>query len=71
MSKYIEVINEKPDARKKGLRMIVKGIKLDDNGQIVEIDCDYSAYRQYGAFRIAGDMSINGIVLDGMEAKNG
>ena len=71
MSEYIEVINEKPDARKKGLRMIVKGIKLDDNGQIMAIDCDYSVYRRYGAFHIAGNMSINGIVLDGMEAKNG
>jgi hypothetical protein len=63
MGKYIDVINEKPDARKKGFRMIVKGIELDDNGQIVGIDCDYSTYRQYGCFRVFGDMDTNGIVL--------
>lgn len=34
----VDVINEKPDARKNGLRMIIESIGLNDEG---EIECLY------------------------------
>ena len=30
----VDVINEKPDMRKKGLRMIIESIGLNENGEI-------------------------------------
>lgn len=69
MKKYIEIINEPPDARKKGFRMVIRGITIDD-GKLTEIDCDYSTYHQCGGFRLYVDKPIGHIILmEGGDAK--
>lgn len=70
MGKYIEVINEKPDSRKKGLRMIVKGIEIDDYGQIDGICCEYSVYKKIGVFS-AKLKAVNPIYMDLAEVDDG
>lgn len=50
MGKWISVINDKPDARKHGLRIKVQGVEVDDNNNITRILCDYSQYHEIGSF---------------------
>lgn len=50
MSKWISVINDKPDARKHGLRIKVRGVDVDDDNNITRILCDYSQYHEIGSF---------------------
>ena len=42
MNETITVINEKPDARKKGLRIVVDAVEVDENGWLKKIRFKYS-----------------------------
>jgi len=42
----IPVVDSKPDGRKKGLRMRIKHIDIDDNGEIESMFIEYSV--RYG-----------------------
>ena len=44
MSEYIPVIDERPDGRKKGLRMKVTGVEVDDQGYLEQIKVEWSTY---------------------------
>lgn len=44
MSEYIPVIDEQPDRRKKGLRMKVTGVVVDDQGYLEQIEVEWSTY---------------------------
>lgn len=46
--KIIEVINEKPNATKKGLRMQIDSVKVDEKGNVIEMVVKYSDYRICG-----------------------
>ena len=45
---YIRVIDSKPDARKKGLRMVVRSVCVDDEGNLESIYCEYSQKNELG-----------------------
>lgn len=45
----IPVVDSKPDGRKKGLRMRIKHIDIDDNGEIESMFIEYSTWREIGA----------------------
>lgn len=49
MSKYIPVIDERPDRRKKGLRMKVISLVVDDQGYLEQIEVEWSTYDRRGA----------------------
>lgn len=42
MNETITVINEKPDARKKGLRIVIDTVEVDENGWLKKIRFKYS-----------------------------
>ena len=42
MSKYISVIDDKPSANKKGLRVKVQTVELDENNNLLRLHIDYS-----------------------------
>lgn len=48
----INVINAKPDARKKGLRMKVISIEVDDDGYLKSLNVEYTDFRVWGLSRI-------------------
>ena len=45
----IPVVDSKPDGRKKGLRMRIKHIDIDDNGEIESMFIEYSTGVERGA----------------------
>lgn len=69
MGKCISVIDDKPDARKHGLRIKVQGVEVDDNNNITRILCDYSQYHEIGSFILCAS-KFNPIPLD-KEVQNG
>ena len=48
MSKYVEVIDGKPSANKKGLRIKVESVELDENNNLLALDIDYSGWHERG-----------------------
>lgn len=46
--KYEKVLSEKPDSRKKGLRAIITSAIIDDDGEIVGINIEYSTLHTNG-----------------------
>ena len=48
MSKYVEVIDSEPSANKKGLRIKVLAVELDENNNLLTLHIDYSGWRVRG-----------------------
>ena len=49
MSKCVEVIDSKPSAHKKGLRIIkVESVELDENNNLLALNIDFSGWRVRG-----------------------
>lgn len=48
MSKYINVIDDKPSANKKGLRIKVESVELDENNNLLALHIDFSGWRVRG-----------------------
>lgn len=53
MNRFINVKNEKPDARKKGLRIIVEGVELDESNNLTALHIEYSGLHCCGAARLS------------------
>ena len=49
MKKYVSVIDGKPSASKKGLRIKVESVELDENNNLLALRIDYSGWRVRGA----------------------
>ena len=49
MSKYIPVVDSNPSANKKGLRIKVEGVEVDENNNLLALRIDYSGWRVRGA----------------------
>ena len=45
MSKSVEVIDSKPSANKKGLRIKVQSVELDENNDLLALHIDFSGWR--------------------------
>lgn len=52
MKKHIPVVPGNPDARRKGLRMVVRGVELDESGAITAISVNYSRWHEWGTMWI-------------------
>jgi len=52
MSKYITVVDNNPSANKKGLRIKVNSIELDENNNLLALNIDYSGWRHRGIRRV-------------------
>lgn len=48
MSKYINVVDDKPSANKKGLRIKVQSVELDENNNLLALHIDFSGWRVRG-----------------------
>lgn len=48
MKKYVSVIDGKPSASKKGLRIKVESVELDENNNLLALRIDYSGWRVRG-----------------------
>ena len=48
MDKYIPLLPGQPDARKKGLRMEITGITVDDAGRVTSLFYRASSYKTSG-----------------------
>lgn len=48
MSKYVKVIDSEPSANKKGLRIKVEAVELDENNNLLALHIDYSGWRVRG-----------------------
>lgn len=48
MNKSVEVKAGKPAANKKGLRIMVTGVELDENNNLKSIHIDYSGFHERG-----------------------
>lgn len=48
MSKYITVVDNNPSANKKGLRIKVKYVELDENNNLLALHIDYSGWHERG-----------------------
>ena len=48
MSKYINVVDNKPSANKKGLRIKVQSVELDENNNLLAFHIDFSGWRVRG-----------------------
>lgn len=48
MSKYITVVDNNPSANKKGLRIKVNSVELDENNNLLALHIDYSGWRHRG-----------------------
>lgn len=44
----IKVIDNEPDGRKKGLRMKITEVNVDDDGKITELFIEYSTWKARG-----------------------
>ena len=49
MKKYVNVIDGAPSANKKGLRIKVESVELDENNNLLALHIDYSGLRERGA----------------------
>ena len=49
MRNYVNVIDESPNATKKGLRMKIQAVELDENNNIIALHIAYSEWRHSGA----------------------
>jgi hypothetical protein len=52
MSKYIWVVDNNPSANKKGLRIKVESVELDENNNLLALHIDYSGYHERGGAKI-------------------
>lgn len=52
MSKYITVVDNNPSANKKGLRIKVNSVELDENNNLLALNIDYSGWRHRGIGRV-------------------
>lgn len=48
MNKSIHVVSSFPAANKKGLRIKVTGVELDENNNLKSLHIDYSGFRERG-----------------------
>ena len=48
MKKYVSVIDGAPSANKKGLRIKVESVELDENNNLLRLHIDYSGWRVRG-----------------------
>lgn len=48
MKTYVQVIDSKPSANKKGLRMKVTGVELDENNNLIALHIAYSKWHESG-----------------------
>lgn len=48
MNKSVEVIDSKPSANKKGLRIKVQSVELDENNNLLALHIDFSGWRVRG-----------------------
>jgi len=48
MSKYITVVDNNPSANKKGLRIKVESVELDENNNLLALHIDYSGLHVRG-----------------------
>ena len=48
----MKVINELPNATKKGLRMVITDVDVNDDGEIIGAVIEYSDYQQRGFTRV-------------------
>ena len=48
MSKYITVVDNNPSANKKGLRIKVESVELDENNNLLALHIDYSGLHARG-----------------------
>lgn len=46
--RYIPVIDEEPNATKKGLRIKIDGVEVNENGEIKSVYYRYSQYHETG-----------------------
>lgn len=49
MKKYVNVIDGAPSANKKGLRIKVESVELDENNNLLALHIDYSGLHERGA----------------------
>lgn len=49
MKKYVRVIDGEPSANKKGLRIKVESVELDENNNLLALHIDYSGWRERGS----------------------
>lgn len=52
MEKYVSVIDCVPSANKKGLRIKVKSVELDENGYVLALRLEFSGWRARGFARL-------------------
>ena len=48
MKKYVNVIDGAPSANKKGLRIKVESVELDENNNLLALHIDFSGWRVRG-----------------------
>ena len=48
MRNYVDVIDESPNATKKGLRMKIEAVELDENNNLIALHIAYSKWRERG-----------------------
>lgn len=48
MNKSVHVVSSVPSANKKGLRIKVTGVELDENNNLKSIHIDYSGFHERG-----------------------
>lgn len=48
MRKYITVVDNNPSANKKGLRIKVESVELDENNNLLALHIDYSGLHERG-----------------------
>lgn len=52
MSHYVNVIDDSPNATKKGLRMKIQAVELDENNNLIALHIAYSKWRESGGARV-------------------
>jgi hypothetical protein len=50
--KHITVVDNNPSANKKGLRIKVNSVELDENNNLLALHIDYSGYHERGGAKI-------------------
>lgn len=48
MRNYVDVIDESPNATKKGLRMKIEAVELDENNNLIALHITYSKWHESG-----------------------
>lgn len=49
MSNYVNVIDNSPSANKKGLRMKIEAVELDENNNLIALHIAYFKWRENGS----------------------